>query len=84
MNFAHVENKMLQDLLENGWNGDEDVICQALILSAECVDADEHNELIDERIWCARSMELEHAEISWNEEGDGAATVDHLRRLWNV
>jgi hypothetical protein len=84
MNFDHVENTSLRELLVNGWDGDEDSICQALYYSAECVDADEQNELLDERVLCARSMELEYAEISWNEEGDGFAAVDHLRRLWSI
>jgi hypothetical protein len=84
MNFDHVENSSLRELLDNGWDGDEDSICQALTYSAECVDADEQNELLDERVLCARSMELEYAEISWNEEGDGFAAVDHLRRLWSI
>jgi hypothetical protein len=82
--FAHVENQRLRELLENGWDGDEDSICQALTYSAKCVDEDETNEFISSEIYCARSMELEYAEISWNEEGDGFAAVDHLRKLWSV
>jgi hypothetical protein len=84
MNFGHVENASLRRLLENGWDGDEDSICQALTYSANCVSADLHNELLDERIVCARSMEIEWAEIAWNEEGDGFGAVEHLQKLWQI
>lgn len=84
MNFDHVENANLRELLVNGWDGDEDSICQALTYSAECVAADVHNELLDDRIVCARSMEIEWAEIMWNEEGDGFGAVEHLRKLWSI
>jgi hypothetical protein len=84
MNFGHVENASLRQLLENGWDGDEDSICRALTYSADCVAEDAHNEMLDFSIVCARSMELEWAEISWNEEGDGFGAVEHLQKLWSI
>jgi hypothetical protein len=84
VNFDHVENTTLKTLLENGWDGDEDSICTALAYSAVCVAEDEQNELLDERIVCARSMEMEWAEIAWNEEGDGFGAVEHLQKLWQI
>mgnify|MGYP000176085663 FL=1 len=84
MRFAHVENKQLQDLLEFGWNGDEDDICNALTYSAECVAEDAQNELLDTRIVEARVEALEDAEAAWNDEGDGFAAGDFLRFLWSI
>jgi hypothetical protein len=84
MNFGHVENASLRQLLENGWNGDEDSICQALTYSAECVNDDLHNESLDERIVDARAWAFEQAELAWNEEGDGFEAVDFLRELWQI
>ena len=48
--FSHVENNNLRSLLENGWDGDEDSICQALTYSSDCVAKDAFNELLDMRI----------------------------------
>jgi len=84
MRFAHVENRQLQDLLEFGWNGDEDDICQALTYSADCVAEDAQNELLDQRIVDARADALEDAEFAWNEEGDGFAAAESLRVLWSI
>jgi len=84
MRFAHVENRQLRDLLEFGWNGDEDDICQALTYSADCVAEDAHNELLDQRIVDARARALEDAEHAWNELGDGFAAAESLRVLWGV
>lgn len=83
-NFAHVENKQLKDLLEYGWNGDEDDICQALTYTAECVAADVHNELLDERIVDARAEALRNAEDAWNQDGDGFNAAEFLRDCWNI
>lgn len=84
MNFAHVENKNLRSLLEQGWQGDEDDICRALTLSADCVAQDAFNELLDMRIVDARAAALDNASHAWNEEGDGFAAVDCLRELWMI
>ena len=84
MRFAHVENKQLQDLLEFGWNGDEDDICQAITYSADCVAEDAHNEMLDTRVVDARADALVNAEYAWNEEGDGFAAAEYLRELWSV
>lgn len=84
MKFGHVEDKSLQTLLEQGWQGDEDDICRALTLSADCVAQDAFNELIDMRIVDARADALAEAEHAWNEEGDGFAAVDCLRELWMI
>lgn len=84
MNFDHVENKNLRNLLVNGWDGDEDSICQALTYSADCMAEDLHNELLDERIVEQRARELGDAEFCWNEEGDGFEAVECLRSLWSI
>ena len=84
MNFGHVENASLRQLLENGWDGDEDSICTALTYSADCVAEDAHNEMLDLRIVDARAWAFEQAELAWNEEGDGFEAVDFLRELWQI
>ena len=84
MNFGHVENNMLRSLLENGWDGDEDSVCEALTHSADCVAQDAFNELLDMRVVDARSAALDNAEQAWNTEGDGFAAVDYLRELWLI
>lgn len=84
MKFDHLEEKWLQDLLENNWDGDEDTVCQALTYSRDCVEQDVHNELLDFRIVEARADALEQAEIAWNELGDGFAAVEELQKLWNI
>lgn len=84
MRFDHVEDTNLKELLTQGWDGDEDVICQALTLSEQCVSEDAHNQLLDTRIVDARAAALEEAEHCWNELGDGHAAVESLRKLWEV
>lgn len=84
MYWDHIENDLLRNLLTNGWDGDEDTICQALCYSSDAVAADVHNELLDSRIVEARAATLADAEAEWNEEGDGFATVDRLRDLWTI
>jgi hypothetical protein len=84
MKFDHVEDRQLRDLLENGWNGDEDTVCCALTYSAECVAADSLNELLDYRVVDARADALAEAEHAWNSDGDGFEAVEQLRKLWLI
>lgn len=82
--FPHVEDRQIRDLLEYGWNGDEDDICQALHKTRLAFEEDRHNELIPYAVLAAREAAIEDAEGWWNDEGNGFRAADELRNFWKV
>lgn len=82
--FPHVEDQQIRDLLEWGWNGDEDEICQALHKTREAFAEDEQNEMISGAVLTARASAIDDAEGWWNEEGNGFRAADELRNYWRV
>jgi hypothetical protein len=82
--FPHVEDRQIRDLLEFGWNGDEDEICQALTKTRRAFNEDEQNEMIPGPVIAARESAIDDAEGWWNEEGDGFRAAESLRDYWKV
>jgi hypothetical protein len=84
MDFDHIEQEWLRNLLENGWDGDEDTICQALTYTENCLAEDDLNEHIPAGLMTSRTEFFEEASDSWNLEGDGFGAVDALRKAWDI
>jgi hypothetical protein len=82
--FPHVEDQQIRDLLEYGWNGDEDEMCSALFKTRQAFEQDRKNEMIPEAVLRHREDSIDDAEGWWNEEGDGFSAADSLRDYWRV
>lgn len=82
--WDHISERWLKELLTTGWQGDEDVICQALAYTSDCLGKDERNELISERVIAQRRGYHEDASYAWNEQGNGFDAVESLRDYWRT
>lgn len=82
--FPHVVDRQIRDLLEYGWNGDEDDICQALHKTRMAYNEDIHNQDIPFDVLGHRGQAIDDAEGWWNEEGNGFRAAESLRDYWRV
>jgi hypothetical protein len=82
-NWDHVDHQITREVLEQK-SVDEDSICQALTFANQCLQADQHNEDVTDKMYTSRANALSEAEESWNLHGDTEETIVELRRFWSV
>jgi hypothetical protein len=80
--YNHVTNPKLKALLINGFNGDEDSICQALTYTESCLNEDMQNEDIPYSVLDQRESAFISASEAWNDLADGQESVEYLRAFW--
>lgn len=62
---------------------DSDSIADALGWAEQCLQADQHNEDVTDKMYSARASALAEADECWNEHADTDGTVQALRRFWS-
>lgn len=82
--WDHVDDETTRSVL----NGDlsEDAVCRALCYAGKCLQADMdfgRGNLPDD-VLDARFDACQAAHDAWNEQGNIFATVEALRRFWNI
>jgi len=80
-NWNHVDDDLTREVLE-GKRAGAHSIDMALEFAEQCLQADQHNEEVTDKMYSVRAAALAAAEGCWHLMNDTEGTIAALRRFW--
>ncbi len=80
-NYSHIDHKVTRDVLLSVTT-DKASIEDALSFADECLQADQHDEDVTEKMYRIRASALQSAYDRWEENGDVIGTIESLKVFW--